>query len=46
MLLFKRNGYTFKGGNFVKFILSPPEKESTLKGKSLFPLGANSFLLK
>ena len=29
-----------------KLILSSSEKESTLKGKNLLPVGANSFLLE
>ena len=45
-----RNGYTFRGNNFVKikiiFDSLLPEKECTLTGKNLLPLGANSFLLE
>ena len=43
----KVNGYTFrKGGNSVKTVLSSSEKGSTLKGKTLLPLGAKSFFLE
>ena len=41
-----------KGGNFYDFLFTFPaykivsEKGSTLKGKNLLPLGANSFLLQ
>ena len=37
---------SFKGGNSVKIVLPPFRKGSTLKGKNLLPLGANSFLLE
>ena len=42
----RKNGYIFKENNFVKIILLSSEKGSTLKGKNLLPLGANSFLLE
>ena len=52
-----RNGCSFRGDNYVikKFFSgeatlsiygTPSEKESTLKGKNLLPMGANSFLLE
>ena len=40
----------YKGSNFCDFLFASPaqlvlsEKESTLKGKNLLPLGANSFV--
>ena len=40
--MIKGNGYAFRGGNSV--ILSFFWMESTLKEKTLLPLGANSFL--
>ena len=43
--MFLWNWYTFKKDNSVKIVLLPSEKRSTLKGKNLLPLGANSFLL-
>ena len=43
---FKVNGYTFKGDNSVKMGCLLSEKSSSLKGKNLLPLGANSFLLE
>ena len=41
----------YKGGNFVisccfPVNIDPPEMKSTVKGKNLFPLGANSYLLE
>ena len=30
---------------YIKIVLLPSEKGSTLKGKNLLPVGANSFLL-
>ena len=41
----KVNQYIFMGGNSVKIVCCRFEKESTLKGKNLLPVGANSFLL-
>ena len=43
--------FFIKGDNYCDFHLAllhknPPEKGSTLKGKNLLPLGANSFLLE
>ena len=43
---FKMNIYTFRGGNAVKTVMPALGKGSTLKGKNLLPLGANSFLLE
>ena len=37
----KRKGYTFRGELFLS-----SKKGSSLKGKNLLPLGANSFLLE
>ena len=37
---------TFWGGNSGKIVLSSTKKGSTLKGKNLLPMGANSFLLE
>ena len=37
---------TCGGGKSVRFVFFPPEKDSTLKGKNLFPMGGNSFLLE
>ena len=39
----KENWYLFMGGNFVKIVLSPSEKGSTLKGKNLLHTEANSY---
>ena len=39
----QRNGYTFRGDNFVKIVLPPSEKGSTLKGKNLLPQGNKFF---
>ena len=44
--LFKDNWYTFRGGNTIVITLPPFEEGSTLKGKILLPMGANSFLLE
>ena len=41
----KGSEYTYNRGNYVKIIWLPSEKGSTLKGKNLLPVGANSFLL-
>ena len=42
----KGDAYIVRVGNSVKLILLPSEKESSLKGKNLLPVGANSFLLE
>ena len=41
----KGNGYTSEDDISIRFCF-PSEKGSTLKGKNLLPLGANSFLLE
>ena len=44
----KGKGYTFKGDNSVKIIfasLLKREKKEKIKGKKMFHLGANSFIL-
>ena len=41
----KDNRHTIEGDNSVKIVFLPFKKRSTLKGKNLLPLGANSFLL-
>ena len=38
------NGYSFKGSNY-QYAYIPSKKGSTLKGRNLHPVGANSFLL-
>ena len=46
LIYIKGNEYTFKGDYSVKIVLAFPfENGSTLKGKNLLLLGANSFLL-
>ena len=45
LIIFKGNGYTLKGDNSV-IDFACFEKGSTLKGKNLLPVGANSFLLE
>ena len=42
----KENGYALKGYNLTIIFFLPSEKRSTLKGKNLLPMGANSFLLE
>ena len=42
----KGDGYNFSEGNSVKSVLLSSEKGSTLKGKNLLQLGANSFLFR
>ena len=45
MIKFKGFGYISKGDNSLKIVLFPSEKGSTLNGKNLLPVGANSLLL-
>ena len=44
----KGNGYTFRGGNYIKIVLSPSENRSTLWEKNLetFPKRANVFIIE
>ena len=37
---------TLSGETTIRIDFSPTEKGSTLKGKNLLPVGANSFLLE
>ena len=43
---FKGNRYTLKRDNSIKFAFVPSEKGSTLRGKKLLPVGANSVLFE
>ena len=44
--MFKGKGYCFKGSNSFKIVFLPSGKGSSIKGKNLLPVGANSFLLE
>ena len=43
--MFKKNRYTFRGGNSIR-IYCPFWKGSILEGKNLLPVGVNCFLLE